>query len=89
MWAISALRLVDDFDTMQRFYEEVVGLEILRRFLAAVFFRIAEAGAVGLLEYRRVEPRNLQESQRGFDHRQLPLRGIRRIERVAVGKRNQ
>jgi catechol 2,3-dioxygenase-like lactoylglutathione lyase family enzyme len=36
-----ALR-VNDLDTMQRFYAEVVGLELLKRFEHAAFFRIAE-----------------------------------------------
>src|SRR5262245_61457651 len=35
-----ALR-VNDLDAMQRFYEEVVGLGLLRRFDHAAFFRIA------------------------------------------------
>lgn len=36
-----ALR-VNDLDAMQRFYQEVIGLELLRRFERAAFFRIAE-----------------------------------------------
>jgi len=36
-----ALR-VNDLDTMQRFYQEIIGLELLRRFPEAAFFRIAE-----------------------------------------------
>jgi catechol 2,3-dioxygenase-like lactoylglutathione lyase family enzyme len=36
-----ALR-VNDLDTMQKFYAEVVGLALLRRFEHAAFFRIAE-----------------------------------------------
>jgi catechol 2,3-dioxygenase-like lactoylglutathione lyase family enzyme len=36
-----ALR-VADLDAMQRFYQEVVGLELLRRFDHAAFFRIAD-----------------------------------------------
>lgn len=36
-----ALR-VNDLDIMQRFYQEVIGLELLRRFPKAAFFRIAE-----------------------------------------------
>src|SRR5258708_39834167 len=39
-----ALR-VRDLDTMQRFYEEVIGLELLRRFENSAFFRIAEGHA--------------------------------------------
>ena len=33
---------VKDLDTMQKFYEEVVGLEVLRRDESFVFFKIAE-----------------------------------------------
>ena len=36
-----ALR-VEDLDSMQRFYEEVIGLELMKRFPHAVFFKIAE-----------------------------------------------
>jgi len=36
-----ALR-VENLDTMQRFYEEVVGLELLKRFPNSAFFKIAE-----------------------------------------------
>jgi len=33
---------VSDLDAMQRFYREVIGLELLKRFEDAVFFRLAE-----------------------------------------------
>jgi catechol 2,3-dioxygenase-like lactoylglutathione lyase family enzyme len=36
-----ALR-VSDLDRMQQFYEEVIGLELLKRFENAAFFRIAD-----------------------------------------------
>ena len=36
-----ALR-VKDLDSMQRFYEEDIGLELMKRFPHAVFFKIAE-----------------------------------------------
>jgi catechol 2,3-dioxygenase len=36
-----ALR-VDNLDAMQAFYEDVVGLELMHRFVQAAFFRIAE-----------------------------------------------
>ena len=36
-----ALR-VNDLDTMQKFYEEVIGLALLKRFPKAAFLRIAE-----------------------------------------------
>jgi catechol 2,3-dioxygenase len=39
-----ALR-VDDLDAMQRFYAEVIGLELMRRFEASAFFRIADGYA--------------------------------------------
>ena len=33
---------VSDLDAMQKFYEEVVGLEVIRREESFVFFKIAE-----------------------------------------------
>jgi catechol 2,3-dioxygenase-like lactoylglutathione lyase family enzyme len=33
---------VNDLDGMRRFYEEVIGLEVMRRFPKAVFFRITD-----------------------------------------------
>lgn len=36
-----ALRVLD-LESMQRFYQEVVGLELMRRFDTSAFFRIAE-----------------------------------------------
>ena len=36
-----ALR-VDDLDAMQAFYQDVIGLELMRRFPDAAFFKIAE-----------------------------------------------
>lgn len=33
---------VNDLDCMQQFYEEVIGLEVMRRFPQTVFFRIAD-----------------------------------------------
>ena len=39
-----ALRVVD-LDVMQRFYEEVIGLELLRRFEKSALFRIADGYA--------------------------------------------
>lgn len=39
-----ALR-VSDLEAMQRFYEEVIGLELMRRFPDSAFFRIAEGFA--------------------------------------------
>ena len=34
--------IVRDLDAMQRFYEDVVGLELMKRFPDSAFFRIAE-----------------------------------------------
>jgi len=39
-----ALRVVD-LDVMQRFYEEVIGLELMQRFEKMAFFRIADGYA--------------------------------------------
>ncbi len=39
-----ALR-VEDLDEMQRFYEEVIGLELMKRFPDSAFFKIAEGYA--------------------------------------------
>ena len=39
-----ALR-VENLDTMQRFYAEVIGLELMQRFPTSAFFRIAEGYA--------------------------------------------
>ncbi|RLT38835.1 MAG: VOC family protein [Chloroflexi bacterium] len=39
-----ALR-VDDLDGMQRFYADVIGLELMKRFPTSAFFRIAEGFA--------------------------------------------
>ena len=36
-----ALR-VDDLDAMQRFYQDVIGLELLKRFDKAAFFKLAD-----------------------------------------------
>ena len=39
-----ALR-VDDLDAMQRFYGEVIGLELMKRFEQAAFFKLADGHA--------------------------------------------
>jgi catechol-2,3-dioxygenase len=39
-----ALR-VNDLDLMQKFYEKVIGLELMRRFPKAAFFKVAEGYA--------------------------------------------
>ena len=58
---------------MQAFYETVVGLELMRRFDHAAFFRIAEGhgGHTQILALfdRRAEPSRSQTSFRGVDQR--------------------
>ena len=64
---------VKNLDTMQKFYEEVVGLEVLRREESFVFFRIAE-GYSGHLQILALfdatnrmylEPKSLELSREG------------------------
>jgi catechol 2,3-dioxygenase-like lactoylglutathione lyase family enzyme len=70
MWRIKglgeiALR-VADLDAMQRFYQEVVGLEVMRRDDNAVFFRIAE-GYAGHTQVSALVDRSGQAGYRGLD----------------------
>src|SRR5690349_19288213 len=60
-----ALR-VADLDAMQRFYQEVVGLELLRRFDHAAFFRIAD-GYGGHTQVLALFDRSGQADYRGLD----------------------
>src|SRR5215470_9111179 len=60
-----ALR-VADLDAMQRFYQEVVGLELLRRFDHAAFFRIAD-GYGGHTQVLALFDRSDQSGYRGLD----------------------
>ena len=60
-----ALR-VADLDAMQRFYQEVVGLELLRRFDHAAFFRIAD-GYGGHTQILALFDRSAQAGYRGLD----------------------
>jgi catechol 2,3-dioxygenase len=60
-----ALR-VNDLDAMQRFYEEVVGLELLRRFDHAAFFRVAE-GYGGHTQVLALFDRSGQPDYQGLD----------------------
>jgi catechol 2,3-dioxygenase len=60
-----ALR-VNDLDTMQRFYQEVVGLELLRRFDTAAFFKIAE-GYAGHTQILALFDRSGSPDYRGLD----------------------
>ena len=59
-----ALR-VRDLDAMQRFYRSVIGLELLRRFPDAVFFKIADgyAGHTQVLAlFDRRKPLNAEQT---------------------------
>ena len=60
-----ALR-VADLDAMQHFYQEVVGLELLRRFDHAAFFRIAD-GYGGHMQVLALFDRSGQAGYRGLD----------------------
>jgi catechol-2,3-dioxygenase len=60
-----ALR-VADLDAMQRFYQEVIGLELLRRFDHAAFFRIAD-GYGGRTQVLALFDRSDQAGYRGLD----------------------
>ncbi len=60
-----ALR-VSDLDTMQRFYEEVVGLELMRRFEHAAFFRLAP-GYGGHTQILALFDRSNQPGYTGLD----------------------
>ena len=76
-----ALR-VNDLDRMQRFYEEVIRLEVMRRFPKAVFFRIADGygghpQALALFDRRnepsgpqihRTTPRGVSQERSTLDH---------------------
>jgi catechol-2,3-dioxygenase len=60
-----ALR-VSDLGSMQRFYEEVVGLELMGRFDHAAFFKIAE-GYGGHTQVLALFDRSSQPGYRGLD----------------------
>jgi len=60
-----ALR-VTDLDTMQRFYEEIVGLELMRRADNAVFFKIAD-GYGGHTQVLALFDRSSNPGYRGLD----------------------
>ena len=65
---------VENLDTMQRFYEEVVGLELMKRFPNMAFFRIAEGygGHTQVLAFfdRTTEPnyQGLSAEKSTIDH---------------------
>jgi len=58
-----ALR-VKDLDTMQKFYEEIVGLELMKRFSDSAFFKIAE-GYDGHTQILALFDRSKQPDYRG------------------------
>jgi catechol 2,3-dioxygenase len=60
-----ALR-VNDLDAMQRFYEEIVGLELLRRFDHAAFFKIA-GGYAGHTQVLAMFDRSKEPGYQGLD----------------------
>jgi len=60
-----ALR-VDDLDVMQKFYNEVVGLELIRRFPQSAFFKIAE-GYAGHTAILALFDRTEREGYSGLD----------------------
>ncbi|HLI50996.1 MAG TPA: VOC family protein [Thermomicrobiaceae bacterium] len=60
-----ALR-VADLDSMQDFYQRVIGLELMRRFPGSAFFRIAP-GVAGHTQVLALFDRNDEPSYRGLD----------------------
>ena len=66
-----ALR-VEDLDGMQRFYEGVIGLELLRRFEHAAFFRLAE-GHAGHLQVLALFDRRAQPGYAGLSAEKTTL----------------
>ena len=66
-----ALR-VTDLDKMTRFYEEVIGLEILERFDKTVFFRIAE-GVEGHVQVLALFNRSGTKGYTGIDSKKSTI----------------
>ncbi len=70
-----ALR-VNDLDAMQRFYSDVIGLELMRRFPGSAFFRIA-AGVAGhtqiLALFDRSETNRPRTEHSPLDHLALAI----------------
>lgn len=60
-----ALR-VNDLDAMQKFYEEVINLELMKRFPHATFFKIAE-GYNGHIQILALFDRSQQAGYRGVE----------------------
>ncbi|MGA7669549.1 MAG: VOC family protein, partial [Nitrolancea sp.] len=57
---------VEDLDRMQEFYENVVGLELMRRFPDSAFFRIA-AGVAGHTQILALFDRRSREGYQGIE----------------------
>ena len=66
-----ALR-VNDLDKMQKFYEEVIGLEFLESFDKTVFFRIAE-GVEGHTQVLALFDRSGTEGYSGIDSKKSTI----------------
>ena len=66
-----ALR-VNDLDKMTRFYEEVIGLEILERFDKTVFFRLAE-GVEGHVQVLALFNRSGTKGYTGIDSKKSTI----------------
>ena len=66
-----ALR-VHDLDGMQRFYEDVVGLELMRRFPHSAFFRIAD-GHAGHTQILALFDRSSQPDYAGLAANRSPI----------------
>ena len=59
-----ALR-VDDLDAMQRFYQNVIGLELIRRFPKSAFFKVAD-GYAGHTQIIALFDRSGQDGYQGL-----------------------
>ena len=57
---------VEDLDRMQEFYENVVGLELMRRFPDSAFFRIAE-GVAGHTQILALFDRRSRDGYKGIE----------------------
>ena len=66
-----ALR-VNDLDEMQKFYQQVIGLELLERFDKTVFFRIAE-GVEGHTQFLALFDRSGTEGYSGIDSKKSTI----------------
>lgn len=72
-----ALR-VENLDEMQRFYADVIGLELLQRFPTSAFFRIAE-GVAGHTQVLALFDRSAEPGYTGLD----PSRST--VDHIAFG----